>query len=125
MKDRILDRTRRRNKRRLRIRKKISGTTERLRLSVFRSNKYIYGQLINDVDGKTLLSLSDCDASIQEYLKPEMKGKVARSFACGKALAKLALDKGITLISFDRGGHIFHGRIKAFAEGAREGGLKF
>jgi len=99
----------------LRIRNKVSGTEERPRLTVFRSNKYIYGQLINDIIGKTLLSVKNTDTS----------KKVESSFEAGKSLAKLALDKGIKKIVFDRNGFKYHGRIKSFADGLREGGLDF
>ncbi len=102
-----------------RIRIKISGSQERPRLTVFRSNSDIYAQLIDDVQSHTLLSVSS------RTLK-ELKGtKVERSKEAGKALAQMAKDKGISSVVFDRGGYLYHGRVKAFAEGAREGGLQF
>jgi large subunit ribosomal protein L18 len=112
-----------RNKKRIkihrRIRKKISGTKERPRLSVYRSNSEIYGQVIDDVQGHTLLSVSS-------RMMKELKGtKTEKSKEVGKSLAKMAADKGITSVVFDRGGYLYHGRVKAFAEGAREGGLQF
>ncbi len=125
MKDRVRDRIRRRIRRKRNIRKKIFGTREKPRLSIFRSSKYIYSQIIDDAEGKTLVSVNDRDETIKKFLSPEKTGKTGRSFAAGKALARLSLDKGIETISFDRCGYLYHGRIKAFADGAREGGLKF
>jgi len=106
---------------RRRIRKKISGTPERPRLSVFRSNKEIYVQIIDDTAGITLAAASsrDKDIAAREGTKTEKAAMV------GEKIAKLALDKGIEKVVFDRGTHIYHGRIKALAEAARNGGLKF
>ena len=106
---------------RYRIRKKVSGTATKPRLSVFRSNSDLYLQLINDEDGVTISSASTRDKDIvaQKGTKTE-KSKMA-----GEALAKKAADIGISEIVFDRGGNLYHGRIKAAADGAREGGLKF
>jgi len=106
---------------RRRIRKKISGTPERPRLSVFRSNKDIYVQIIDDTAGITLAAASsrDKDIAAKEGTKTEKAGMV------GEKIAKIALEKGIEKVVFDRGKHIYHGRIKALAEGARKGGLKF
>ena len=102
-----------------RIRNKISGTAERPRISIYRSNTEIYAQLINDEAGHTLLAASSRDLK-------EIKGtKIEKSKQVGIALAKMATDKGITSAVFDRGGFLYHGRIKAIAEGAREGGLQF
>ncbi len=111
----------RRNTIRKRIRSKISGTAEKPRLSVFRSNTEIYAQLIDDVNAKTLLSCSSQkkDISSQPITKTEKSKEV------GKQLAELARAKGIEKIVFDRGGYLFHGRVKALADGAREGGLIF
>ncbi|MDT8347791.1 MAG: 50S ribosomal protein L18 [Flavobacteriaceae bacterium] len=109
----------RRAKIRKRIRTQIAGTATKPRLSVFRSNNEIYAQLVDDVNAVTLVSASsrkDADS----------KGnKVEAASAVGKAIAKKALDKGIEEVSFDRSGYLYHGRVKALAEGAREGGLKF
>ena len=104
-----------------RIRKKISGIAGKPRLSVFRSNADIYAQLINDDNGETIASASSRDKDIlaQKVTKTE-KGKLV-----GSALAKKAIDLGVTTAVFDRGGYIYHGRVKAVAEGAREGGLQF
>lgn len=112
-----------RDRRRRRIRMKISGTPERPRLSVFRSAEQIYAQLIDDVSGQTLVSASSIDAS----LRAEMDGKTKTDQATlvGKAVAERALVVGIDQVVFDRGGFLYHGRVKALAEGAREGGLKF
>jgi len=111
----------RRNKIRRRIRGKISGTPERPRLSIYRSNKQIYAQIINDETGETLVSCSSRikDVNLQPLSKSETSSEV------GKLLAQKAIDKGINSVVFDRGGYKFHGRVKALAEGAREGGLKF
>ncbi len=105
---------------RYRIRKKVSGTAQKPRLSVFRSNSDIYLQLINDEDGVTISSASTKDKDIAAA-----KGtKIEKSKLAGEALAKKAVDLGITEAIFDRGGNLYHGRVKAVAEGAREGGLK-
>lgn len=110
----------RRKKIRSRIRGKISGTAARPRLAVYRSNLEIYAQLIDDVNGVTLLSASTRDKDFTRN-----GNKVEQSKAVGIAVAKKAADKGITTVVFDRGGYLYHGRIKSLAEGAREGGLKF
>ncbi|MBY0425134.1 MAG: 50S ribosomal protein L18 [Cytophagales bacterium] len=102
-----------------RIRKSVVGTAERPRLSVFRSNTDIYAQLIDDQSGKTVVSYSSLK------LKSEKLVKIEASKRVGLEIAKLALDKGLTSIVFDRGGYLYHGRVKALAEGAREAGLKF
>lgn len=110
----------RRTRIRKRIRKIVSGTPERPRLSVYRSNKAIYAQLIDDVNGKTIVGVS----SINE-LKDASGNKIDQSRELGKMLAEKALAANIETCSFDRGGYLYHGRVKALAEGAREGGLKF
>jgi large subunit ribosomal protein L18 len=104
---------------RRRIRKTVMGNSAVPRLSVYRSNKDIYVQLINDEEGKTLLSGSS--------LKMDAKGKtkVEISYEVGKSIAEKAKEAGIEKIVFDRGGYLYHGRVKSLAEGAREGGLKF
>lgn len=101
------------------IRTKVSGTTGKPRLSVFRSNKEIYAQLIDDVSGKTLISASSQD------LKSATGTKVEISKSVGQKLAEKAVTSGIKQVTFDRGGYLYHGRVKALAEGAREGGLNF
>lgn len=104
-----------------RIRKTISGTPARPRLAVFRSNKEIYAQLIDDLNGKTLLS-----ASSREKELASAKGtKIEISKMVGQRVAEKAKEAGIEAVVFDRGGYLYHGRVKSLAEGAREGGLKF
>ena len=110
-------------KRKRRIRKKIYGTEEKPRLSVFRSAKHIYAQLIIDDKNHTIAAASSRE---KEFLEnAELKGKIAKSQLVGKIIAQRAMDKGITKIVFDRNGFLYHGRIKAVSEGAREAGLKF
>jgi large subunit ribosomal protein L18 len=110
-----------RQKIRYRIRKKISGTAQKPRLSVFRSNTDIYVQLIDDVDGKTLASASSKDKDISA----QKMTRVEKSKLVGQAIARKATELGITIVVFDRGGNLYHGRVKGVAEGAREGGLQF
>jgi len=111
-------------KRRLRIRRsirnKVSGSAQRPRLSVFRSNKFIYAQLIDDVNGVTLASSSSATAE-----GVNSSSKTESSSFVGRDIAAKALEKGITEVVFDRGGYLYHGRVKSLAEGAREAGLKF
>jgi len=106
-----------------RIRKHVNGTAQRPRLAVFRSNKQIYAQVIDDEKGQTLVAA----ASNDKLLAAQCKGKngIESAAIVGKAVAERALDKGITEVSFDRGGYLYHGRVKSLAEAAREGGLKF
>lgn len=111
----------RRTKIRLRIRKRVSGTADKPRLSVFRSNKAIYAQLINDIEGVTLVSASSASKEIGE--KKVTKTEAAK--LVGKLVAEKAKESGIETVVFDRGGYLYHGRVKSLAEGAREGGLKF
>ena len=107
-------------KRHLRVRSKISGTAQRPRLDVFRSNSNIYAQLIDDVKGVTLASASTIEKDFEGA-----KGNKEAARKVGQLIAKRALDKGIECCVFDRGGYIYHGRVLELAEGAREGGLKF
>jgi large subunit ribosomal protein L18 len=116
------NKTYRRNRIRQRIKKVISGTSDFPRLSVFRSNKEIYCQLIDDINGKTLIQSSSRDKSIID-LKLATNMEVA--FNVGKVIAEKAIKEGIKKIKFDRGGYLYHGRVKSLADGAREGGLKF
>ena len=111
----------RRRRRHLRVRKKVSGTPERPRLVVFRSSKHIYAQVVDDTRGVTLVGASDRS----EGIAVEGGGKVAKSVALGKLVAERAKAQGITRVVFDRGGFQYHGRIKAVADGARNGGLEF
>ncbi len=106
------------------IRKKITGTPERPRLSVYRSMKNVYAQLIDDTTGNTIASASSLSKELTEELKIA-KGKVQKSKLVGIFVAKKALEKNISSVVFDRNGYRYHGRIQAIAEGAREGGLKF
>lgn len=110
-------------RRHLRLRKKISGTAERPRLNVFRSLQHIYAQVIDDVAGVTLVSANTLDKEIKE--KFPYGGNAEAAAEVGRLVAQRALEKGIDTVVFDRGGYIYHGRVKALAEGAREGGLKF
>ncbi len=115
-----VDKIARRQKIRSRIRGKISGTADKPRLSVYRSNKEIYVQLIDDVKGGTILAASTRDKDFARN-----GNKVEQGKSIGTAIAKKAVEKGITDVVFDRSGYLYHGRVKAVAEGAREGGLKF
>ncbi len=112
--------TLRRSRIRFGIRAKLSGTALRPRLSVFRSNSDIYVQLIDDVNGLTLVSVNSSKLPSKSKLT-----KVEQSIEVGKEVAKLASAKGISQVVFDRGGYLYHGRVKALADGAREGGLQF
>jgi large subunit ribosomal protein L18 len=117
MKTRVL----RRQKIRHRIRKKIGGEAQKPRLSVFRSNKDIYAQLIDDVQGVTLAAAS----SREKDIAAQKSNKVEISKLVGQAIARKAKDLGISNVTFDRSGYLYHGRVKSLAEGAREGGLQF
>ena len=112
-----------RNRRHTRVRKDVFGTPARPRLCVFRSLSGIYAQVIDDVDGTTLVSASTIDPAIRQQVKGLKQAE--RAHLVGKTLAERALDKGIQAVAFDRGGYKYIGRVKALAEGAREGGLKF
>jgi large subunit ribosomal protein L18 len=114
------DKNKTRQKRHTRVRGKISGTAERPRLNVFRSNKNIYAQLIDDVAGVTLASASTLDKELTAA-----DTKVEQAQQVGELVAKRAKDKGIEDVVFDRGGYLYHGRVQALAEAARENGLKF
>ncbi|MFC1837817.1 50S ribosomal protein L18 [Thermodesulfobacteriota bacterium] len=111
-----------RKKRIKRIRKKITGTTDRPRLRVYKSSKHFYAQVIDDSKGHTLVAMSSRDKSIEGE---DIKGKCALAHKVGKLLAEKAKSAGIEKVVLDRGGYIYHGRVKAFSEGAREGGLVF
>ncbi len=112
-----------RERRKLRIRRKISGTPERPRLSVFRSLKHIYAQVVDDVAGKTLAHVSTLNKDLKPQADEAKKSDAAK--LVGKTIAEQLKAKGITKVVFDRNGYLYHGRIKALAEGAREGGLEF
>ena len=113
------DKNKLRAKRHRRIRGKISGTAERPRLSIFRSNKNIYAQLIDDVEGVTLASASTLDENVSDATKVE------QAAAVGKAIAEAAKAKNISTVVFDRSGYLYHGRVQALADAARENGLDF
>ncbi len=113
-----------------RIRAKVSGTAERPRLCVFCSNKHTYAQLIDDEKGKTIVSAKDTELSASPKAKAgkekkQLTGKIAIAFQVGKLIAEKTIKNKINKVVFDRGGYIYHGRVKALAEGAREGGLIF
>ncbi|BAP85111.1 50S ribosomal protein L18 [Paucilactobacillus hokkaidonensis JCM 18461] len=113
------DKNQTRQRRHARVRGKISGTAERPRLNVFRSNQNIYAQLIDDVEGVTLASASTIDSEVSSKTKTEQAAEV------GALIAKRGSDKNISDVVFDRGGYLYHGRVQALAEAARENGLKF
>ncbi|EPY06962.1 50S ribosomal protein L18 [Paenibacillus sp. E194] len=117
------DKNKARLKRHLRVRKKIEGTTERPRLNVFRSSKHIYAQLIDDVKGVTVASASTMDKELREDIKNG--GNVESARKVGELIAKRAKEQGYEVIVFDRGGYLYHGRIQALADAAREAGLEF
>lgn len=123
MADKNKDKTIRLNRRKYSLRSSLFGTTERPRLSVFRSDKHIYAQLIDDKSGKTLAAVASTAADVRGDLKNG--GNVAAAKRVGKAIADRAKAAGITMVAFDRGGRKYHGRVKALADAAREGGLKF
>jgi large subunit ribosomal protein L18 len=112
-----------RERRKKRIRKKVSGTPERPRLSVFRSARHIYAQVIDDTTGRTLAAASTLTASVKAQASEVKKSDAAK--LVGAAIAKACADKGIEKVVFDRNGYIYHGRIRALAEAAREAGLSF
>ena len=114
-----------RKKRHYKMRKNLSGTPEKLRLTVFKSNKYIYAQLIDDVKGHTLVSASTMEAKLVSENELKSTSNLDAAKAVGTVLAKRAIEKGIEKIVFDRSGYIYHGKIKALADAARDAGLKF
>ena len=110
-------------KKHMKIRNRFSGTAERPRLAVFRSNNHVYAQVIDDVAGKTLVSASTLEKDIKAELKNTDDTDAATKI--GEVVAKRALEKGIKAVVFDRGGYIYHGKVKALADAAREAGLEF
>lgn len=116
-----LNKEERRQRIRYRIRKRIAGTGNTPRLSVFRSNKEIYAQLVNDQDGSTIMTVSSRDKAIAS----KKGNKVDIAALVGKSVATKAIEKGISTVTFDRNGYLYHGRVKSLAEAAREAGLKF
>ena len=118
----VLTKHKRRLRIKMRIRKTISGTNETPRMSVFRSNKGIYVQLIDDLEGTTLLAVS---SRLKELAEKKNVNKTEQAKLVGKLVAEKALEKGIQSVVFDRNGYLYHGRVKSLADAAREGGLKF
>ncbi|MGD2146468.1 MAG: 50S ribosomal protein L18, partial [Anaerolineae bacterium] len=117
------DRQAARHRRHRRIRRKVSGSRERPRLNVFRSLEHIYAQVIDDVEGHTLVAASTIDAEVRPQIDALSKTEQAR--VVGEAVAERALEQGIDKVVFDRGGYKYHGRVKALAEAARDKGLEF
>jgi large subunit ribosomal protein L18 len=118
------DRVHKRTRVKRHIRTRISGTTERPRLTVFRSLKHVYAQIVDDSGGKTLVAVSDLSKEFREQFK-ETKGQSAIAKRVGTLAARKAVEKNITQVVFDRNGYVYHGVVKALADAAREGGLKF
>jgi len=118
-----VDRAQNRKKKHLRLRNQIEGTAQRPRLNVFRSAKHIYAQIIDDEQGRTLVSASTIDPAFRAQSETGGTRDAARQV--GRLVAERAKEQGITRVVFDRGGYIYHGRIQALADGAREGGLEF
>lgn len=114
-----------RRRRHQRLRRKVVGSTARPRLVVFRSLRQMEGQIVDDTTGRTLIGLSTLAPEIRALEAEGANLKVERAFAAGKLLAERAREKGVETVVFDRGGYQYHGRVKAFADGAREGGLTF
>jgi large subunit ribosomal protein L18 len=113
-----------RERRHLRLRKRVTGTAERPRLAVYRSLTQIYAQIVDDTSGRTLVAVSSLTKDLAPKLK-SAKGKTERSKIVGAAIAERAKAAGVTKVAFDRAGYLYHGRVKALADGAREGGLSF
>ena len=106
------------------IRKRISGTPDRPRMTVYRSLRHIYAQIVDDMSGRTLVAVSDLSKGFKEELK-DLKGRPAIGRRVGELAAKMALERNIKKVVFDRSGYLYHGLVKAMADGAREGGLEF
>ena len=123
MADKNVQKAKRLTRRRQHVRKNVFGTTERPRLSVYRSSKHIYAQLIDDMSGRTIAAAASTVADVRGGLKNG--GNVAGAKAVGRAIAERGKAAGVTTVAFDRGGRQYHGRIKALADAAREAGLKF
>src|SRR5258708_40192169 len=121
--DKNKDKAKRLQRRQFHVRKGLFGTVERPRLSVYRSSKHIYAQVIDDMEGKTLAAASSTLGDVRGELKNG--GNIAAAKRVGKAIAERAKAAGVTAVAFDRGGRMYHGRVKALADAAREGGLKF
>jgi large subunit ribosomal protein L18 len=119
----VVTRTERRVRKHIRVRKRVAGSEARPRLNVFRSSKHIYAQIIDDVKGHTVAAASSLSTELDGQFKTGANKAAAR--AVGKLIAQKAREKNVGAVVFDRGGYLYHGRIKELAEGAREGGLKF
>lgn len=119
----LQDKNKIRVRKHVRVRKKITGTAERPRLSVFRSAKHIYAQVIDDISGNTLVTASTLDEAIKGKL--DYSGNKGAARKVGKLVGEKAVEKGIKQVVFDRGGYLYHGRVQELAEGAREAGLEF
>lgn len=119
----LMDKNKVRLRKHVRVRKKIAGTTEKPRLCVFRSSKHIYAQIIDDTTSTTLVAASTLDEALKSKL--ECSGNKSAAKEVGKLLGSKAVEKGIKQVVFDRGGYLYHGRIKELADGAREAGLEF
>jgi large subunit ribosomal protein L18 len=122
-----MDKKEKLKKRHTSIRSRVFGTPERPRLQVFRSLKHVYAQIIDDTTGKTILAESDCEKKLEkgDVVKNKKNGKTARATEVGEKIAKKAKEKKIQKVVFDRKGYLYHGRVKAVAEGARKEGLEF
>lgn len=114
-----------RDRRKSRIRKKVEGTAERPRLTVFRSARHIYAQVIDDARGATVATVSTLSKDLASKLESENKKKIEEAKAVGAAIARVCLDRGIQKVVFDRNGYMYHGRVRALADAAREAGLNF
>ena len=121
----IRERARRLQRRHRRVRKRVSGTADRPRLVVHRSHKNMQGQIVDDLEGRVLLGVSTLDPELRKVREDAETDKKALGREAGKLLAARAKAAGVESVVFDRGGYLYHGRVAAFAEGAREGGLKF
>ncbi len=119
----LIDKNKIRVRKHVRVRKKIAGTAEKPRLSVFRSSRHIYAQIIDDVSGKTLVAASTLDEAIKGKLA--YTGNKNAAHEVGKLVGAKAIEKGIKQVVFDRGGYLYHGRVQELADGAREAGLEF
>ena len=122
---RKISRSKAKQKRHYRLRRYLKGSTSRPRLAVFRSNKHIYAQIIDDTAGNTLVAASTMEKALIDEYKLKSTSNLEAAQAVGKAIAKKAINSGITSVVFDRGGYIYHGKVKMLAEAARETGLVF
>ena len=124
MSDSIKQKREARIRRRVRVRRKVKGTSERPRLTVFRSHRGIYAQVVDDTQGRTLVAAESRRAPAME-VPAELRGKCAAAYRTGRQLADLAKQQGVEMVVFDRGGYLYHGRVAALARGVRDGGIQF